>query len=55
MADGNFSNIAGFNSDRRRGFPALAAAVAAALLGAAGYVGWQLLPYVAALILVIAP
>jgi hypothetical protein len=55
MADGNFSNIEGFNDGPRREHPGLRAAVAAALLAAVGFVGWQVLPYLAALILVAAP
>jgi hypothetical protein len=55
MADGNFSDIDGFNVGPRRERPGLRAAVAAAVLAAVGVVGWQVLPYVGALVLVLAP
>ena len=55
MADGNFSNIEGFNDGPRREHPGLRAAVASALLGALVLAVWAAGPYVAGGILVLAP
>ncbi len=55
MADGNFSNIDGFNDGPRREHPGLRAAVASALLGALGLAGWKVLPWAAFVILTAAP
>ena len=55
MADGNFSNIGGFNDGPRRELPGLRAAVASALLGALFLAVWAVGPYVAGGILVLAP
>ena len=55
MADGNFSNIEGFNDGPRREYPGLRAAVASALLGALFLAVWAVGPYVAGGILVLAP
>ncbi len=55
MADGNFSNIEGFNAGPRREHPGLRAAVASALLGALAVAVWVACPYVGGVILVLAP
>ncbi len=55
MADGNFSNINGFNAGPRRERPGLRVAVASALLGAIGFAGWKVLPWAVFLILTVAP
>ena len=55
MTGNNFSDIEGFNDGPRREHPGLRAAVAAALLAAFGFVGWQVLPYVAMIVIVAAP
>ena len=55
MADGNFSNIEGFNDGPRREHPGLRAAVASALLGALVCAVWVATPYVAGALLSVAP
>ena len=53
MADGNFSNIEGFNDGPRREHPGLRAAVASVLAGAIFLAVWTAGPYAAALLMVV--
>ena len=55
MRQNNFSDIDGFNARPRREIPGLGAAVASVLLGAGLAVAWNVLPYAAALLLVVGP
>ena len=55
MADGNFTDIDGFNDGPLREHPGLRAAVASALLAALGFAGWKVLPWAAFVILTVAP
>jgi hypothetical protein len=55
IGQNNFTDIDGFNAAPRRDRPGLRAAVAGALLAALAWAGWSVLPYVAAVILTVAP
>jgi hypothetical protein len=55
MALGNFTDIPGFNTARRREHPVLRAFVAAGLFGAVLCAVWVVEPYVAGALLTVVP